>query len=369
MKRNISDLLDGCEVEALELGESAPLSSARIKELTMSKITKKQKKSGRIAFRVLVAAAILAALSMSVLAAEEILTSDNWFRDYFSGKEVVAQISENQIALLDAGMTEVNQSVTSNGYTVTMQSAITDGYVVYLVFRVDAPEGTVLDGVYYNFEEIPMDLFGESIDDGVVSVASGGWRCLEDDDPADNSIMLLLEMSFSDTSCYSESFADGKDRTISLRTLHESRKNDAGEVERAVLAEGEWDFTFRFSDSSAMTAEAEMLSEPVRTSGRRMLRNHYFAVNMKVTSFKLRALTATMVVERPLTGFWEGVLLDPIYIVMKNGSRVQIHLSSGGTVEGGFSFVFDFDQPISFRDVDYVEFSGGDKVYMPDADE
>ena len=41
MKRRISDILDHYSDSSVELNNSTPLSSDRIKELTMSKITKK----------------------------------------------------------------------------------------------------------------------------------------------------------------------------------------------------------------------------------------------------------------------------------------------------------------------------------------
>lgn len=47
----------------------------------MSKITKKEKKGKRIVFRILVAAAMIASLSMTALAAEDVFDVGVWFRD------------------------------------------------------------------------------------------------------------------------------------------------------------------------------------------------------------------------------------------------------------------------------------------------
>ena len=44
MKKRISDLLDGYEDGSVELSGGTPLSPARIKELTMNKITPKKNK-------------------------------------------------------------------------------------------------------------------------------------------------------------------------------------------------------------------------------------------------------------------------------------------------------------------------------------
>ena len=191
MKRRISDMLDQVQPESVELNINSPLSAERIRELTMSRIST-QKPKRRWGTRLLLAAVIMVLMTMTIFAAEEIMTYDNWLEDYFSGKEVVAEISQSQLELLDQGLVTVDQSVTSGGYTVTLETAITDGYVAYLTFRVDAPAGVVLDGGHYGFREIPMGLFGKDSVEGTVGVASGGWKMLEDADPADGTIRLVL---------------------------------------------------------------------------------------------------------------------------------------------------------------------------------
>ena len=128
MKRNISDLMEHIAPEEILLSGDIPLDPQRIREMTMENINRK-KPIRRWGMRLLTAAVITVLLTMSVFAAETIMTYDNWFRDYFSGKEVVADISENQLSLLESSLTPINQSVTDGGYTVTLETAITDGYV------------------------------------------------------------------------------------------------------------------------------------------------------------------------------------------------------------------------------------------------
>lgn len=329
----------------------------------MNKIKEKAPKR-RIGFKILLAAAIIAAMTMTVFAAENIMTYDNWFTDFFSGKEVIADISENQLELLDDSITRIDQSVTSNGYTVTLETAITDGYVAYFTFRVDAPEGVALDGERYRFEKIPLELFGEDIDDGEITLRSGGWDMLEDSDPTDNSIMLLLEIYINRPEGKDSSLTDNQEKTITISNLME----DVGpEVPYATAAEGEWTFTFTLPDTELVTQEVEMLSSPVRCTGRRYSGQHWFDVGVQVTSFRLRAMTATLVYEEPLTGFWEGITLDPIYVYLKDGSCVRAVFSMGGYANGQAECIYQFEVPISFADVDYIEFAGGDRAYMPDA--
>lgn len=74
MKRRISDLLEGIREDTVELNTQTPLSSNRIKELTMSKINseKKTHNTKRIAFRILVAAAAISLLTVTAFAAENV---------------------------------------------------------------------------------------------------------------------------------------------------------------------------------------------------------------------------------------------------------------------------------------------------------
>ena len=48
MKRRISDMLEGISDQSVELHNGTPLSSERIRELTMSKIGHNEKKGKRI---------------------------------------------------------------------------------------------------------------------------------------------------------------------------------------------------------------------------------------------------------------------------------------------------------------------------------
>lgn len=361
MKRNISDLMEHIAPDPGVPLESAPLDPQRIREMTMKKINTKRPVR-RWGMRLLIAAAIMMLLTMSVFAAEDIMTYDNWFTDYFSGKEVVADISENQLQLLESSITPINQSVTSNGYTVTLETAITDGYVAYFTFRVDAPEGVVLDKYRYDFGEVPLDIFGEDIDDGDITVCAGGWQTLADDDPRDNTVRLLLEISINDPANMDSALTDKTEKSITLNTF----LGDAGpESPSEKQAEGEWTFTFTLPNTDPVTQEVEMLSSPVRCTARRQSGQHNFDVAVQVTSFRLRALTATLIFEEPLTGFWEGIILDPIYVVLKDGSRVLARYSGGSYADGFCVSNLEFDVPISFADVDFIEFPGGDKAYMP----
>lgn len=84
MKKRISDMMDCMECTDLELNQETPLSSHRIKELTMSKITNKRNKR-RIGYRVLVAVAVITALTATVFATGY---AAGWFEDFLGTRFV-----------------------------------------------------------------------------------------------------------------------------------------------------------------------------------------------------------------------------------------------------------------------------------------
>ena len=92
MKCNISDLLDRYPAENLELDGRTPYSPSRIKEITMNNVNQtksKDLKPNRTAKRfkpaqLLIAAAVVAALSVSALAAGRAFGAGELFQDFFA---------------------------------------------------------------------------------------------------------------------------------------------------------------------------------------------------------------------------------------------------------------------------------------------
>ena len=87
MNKRISDLMGYIQNADYELNQETPLSSQRIKEMTMNKITN-NRKPRRTGFRVLVAVAIIAALTATVFAAEDIT---GWFRAFLERSRFIPE--------------------------------------------------------------------------------------------------------------------------------------------------------------------------------------------------------------------------------------------------------------------------------------
>lgn len=83
---------------------------------------------------------------------------------------------------------ELGESITQNGWTMTLTDCAADDYTVYVGVTLTAPEGTVLDDEKgYRFEDwFPPD-FPE-----LETAGAGTCTQVEDDDPSDNQISFIF---------------------------------------------------------------------------------------------------------------------------------------------------------------------------------
>lgn len=223
MKKRISDLLDGYADGRVELSGETPLSSARIKELTMSKITPNKKKTAHWPARLLAAAAIAAALTASAFAAVHIAGAGELMQRFFTGDD--APLTTGQIGVLDQVGKTFGEGVTDNGATITPIAAIADANCYYLRLRVEAPEGTVLpdldpdaDGAYQlwgtNWPEEMLTFTSET--GGLIGGYNSYTEVLPDDDPADN----VKEFVVRYTTSYWGNSAVFNNGSAKLLTIH-----------------------------------------------------------------------------------------------------------------------------------------------------
>lgn len=233
MNKRISDLLDHYADEGVDLTGDSPLSSARIKELTMNKITEERKpRLLRLPARIAAAAAIVAALTVSALAAAQIFGAGDLMQGLFN-QWTDEPLTTTQVEILN-GMGRVfdgseEYSVTSNGATITPIAALADGDAYYLRLRIEAPEGTVLPDLDGETKgryvlhgpgrqdtgerlhlEVPDSYYDQVrlstayVTPGMREVARGmAWNyyTLPDDDPTDNVkelVLILFSIEYKD---------------------------------------------------------------------------------------------------------------------------------------------------------------------------
>ena len=318
---------------------------------------KKEPGRKRNVLKLFLIAALVAVLGVGVFAHEYVTAGGDWFYSFFSAGdrlEVMGKLTENQKETLSRGMVEINQSVTVDGWTITMESGISDGYRMFVKYRIDGPEGVALDGEQYSLDGMVHYLTpdGEEIDFGTM-----GWHngMIPDGNPNDNSTAGLFECTYTASDVDGFSFPDGFVWTYEIDAIWEDRVVD-GDRSYRKLCEGKWKFEVVFDEEYIVAESVELVDEPVYCAATRLYKQHEFDVKVKVTSFELRGLTATVKYEKPVTGWWHGVSLKPIYIVLKDGTMIEAHMKCDSNRGDYKESLLGVDHPVAITDVDYIDF-------------
>ena len=283
--------------------------------------------------------------------------ADRWYRDFFASNastENLEDLTGHQQQIWDRGLVKLDQSVTCNGYTVTLESGISDGYRMLIKYRIDGPEGTVLNGDGYQLRyttDMQIPHFG----DGDYSLGVYGEEPLQDEKPDDGTVYGLFEWLFQPPEGSDFSLTDGTQWNITVHEILEENRS-AEKDAFTTLCQGTWGFQVTFSENLIVTNSTELVEKPIRCTAVRDLGNRRFPLKVRVTSFELRSLSATLRYNMPLTGSWDGITLGPISLTMRDGTRIEAHCRS--TVYRGDheESLYVFDRPIAPEDVAGIEF-------------
>ena len=325
------------------------------------------RKTKRVSPKLFLLAAIIAVLMLAVtVGASGILRweDDAWFDDFFSAASPDTHtdvITQHQQDLLDVGLVKIGQAVIQDGYTVTLDSALCDGHRLLAKLTIDAPEGVVLEKGRYDviLEYWPLYADGTRMPLGAMSGSCGQ---LEDHDPTDGRLQFLLDVRLQPSPDADTAMLMGASWKISIsEILYVYSRED--EYWDDPLATGDWSFLIPFDEYSLLTREVQVLEEPVRMNARRCLNERTFPVNIRITSLRIRALSATLTYDKPLTGFWHGIeIKGDIYIVMKDGTKIMADWDMGHNKGKYWQESFSFPIPIAWEDVDYILLPNGEQI-------
>lgn len=302
----------------------------------------KGKRSGRTVTRMILLAALIAALTFSVLAADSI---SNWFVAYFS-RHSAADLTQNQIAFIEGNTTQITQSQTCNGYTISVESAFSDGSESFVKLKLIAPEDVKLDA--RNF--FPgNELCFVPVGTGDNTNYGGGWICYVDDATPNEAEI---------TGYIHEVIGDRTNWILRIEDIYGIYEENVGQENyrqwTELLAEGIWEFQIEFSDAGFQ--EIELINEPIQGEVNVGLnKDSYHAVT--ITSFKLRAMSAEITYKYVESVHGAGDF-DPIYVVMKDGSEIMLLPESGSVTHSTYTFA----APVILSDADYVRMPDGTKL-------
>ena len=380
MKRNISDLLDRYPAEDVELGGNTPYSPTRIKEITMKNIhtETKSRKRGFKPARLLVAAAVAAAFTVSALAAGRLLGGE-LFGDVFSRGD--GSLTPGQMETIDRLVQTFEgqdgaapAAVTDNGASITPLAALADENVYYLRLRVEAPEGTALPDLDWERDGACYQLFGPEADDHLTLEPAEGaypadtfgyqlnFRPLPDSEPNDNVKEFVVQ--FTNLSDDGIALNDGVSKQL---TIHGLWTQDSDKVYTPI-------FTGEFAFDIGLNFQSQLLDLAVdgltwSTRAEDEFRGVAYDVTNTVKQMSLSPLSLSYryTTTLPADNNWIDAGLGPVEIVLTDGTSIpcihgrdtDVGNSQAGTRElEGFVV---FDQPLDLSQVDYLQY-GDNKI-------
>jgi hypothetical protein len=262
---------------------------------------------------------------------------------------------------------EASNAATQDGYTVELKSVVTDGNVAHITLRITAPEGTIIsrttreghENEPYHIDTANLDRLTAMV--GKVGSGSAGMNPKEDGDGLDNTqdFVIEAEMSMLDGS---KPFAVGSTWTIRLEDLiHTYYDIERYTMVEELLAEGEWVFQFTIDESHGDQSEIEFVDEPVVTKAVVGFKADGTDVynDVTITSFSLHSMSATVLCEGRSAPDLTNNFDRAIYVVMKDGSKIQLY-SSGGAV--GVQHLTP-EKTIDLEQVDHILLADGTKLH------
>lgn len=420
MKRKISDMMDGFPVDDVELAHSAPLSSERIKELTMSKVNKPHK-GRRLGFRILIAAAIIASLTITAYAADVIFNAGDVLRgilnerlaenqEYAEKNEldvtVRETISEGQVEVVNKlGQNFTPTTLTSEGTTMTLAAAYGDDHVLYLYLQAVAPKGTVLpdDIIYIFYDPDTIDYTSQNgyrplkVAEGAPYKGISGFvidvQPLTDADPGDNKKDFYITITAQDNQ--KAKFNDGISKYLNITGIYQQVPDVNGDKDGYyLLAPGNFQFDIGLVnkverlelDVADLTYGGHKIeswthdSECISVCNENLTGETDPETGLPIHSEEWDySVTAKRLTISPLSAEWEVDFTTSngrmeygleFQIVMKDGSSPLMRNTAMSRWDNKSSGVDRFETPIDFDEIDYIligdpEINSTHKIYLP----
>ena len=295
---------------------------------------------------------LIAALIVALLLAGcgyVVLSETQWLQSFFS-RQKGQPLSQGQSAYIEENTQVIGQSVTVNGYSVTVESAIAEERVACIRLRLEGPG---LADIYSgSFQSRPLadgkgyeSLFFKK---GYASAEEspyglGRWIF----SPDGNAISILIQLDQS-ANPDAPSFETGVPYVLHLTDLY---VNGFGQSER-ILTEGVWDFEIVFDHLS--TDSAELINSPITVT--------HENISLRVTSLSLRTMGIDVRFDPGDYDYLGRNCFEDSWVVLKDGTRVSIYPQFYSPIgSAGLSL----DCPIDLKEVDYVELRDGTRFPMP----
>ena len=295
-------------------------------------------------FRPALAAAIGAAVLILAGCAYVALTEPEWFGQFFSRWQEQG-LSQSQAAFVEENTKVIGQSVTRDGYTLTVESAIADSYNAYIKLRLSSETEDVMNAENY----LPGYRLREdgTLEDYFYAPDHPDWRYNTGSGPMEEAPdVILIRVSQNE-----QQGAKSLEAGVTYRIHFPGLIGYYSDGTDRVLTEEDFDFDIVFD--TLHDESLEMITEPVVAS--------FSDIRVNVTSLELRTLSVS-VDYNGRTDEKGGICFVDSFVVLKDGTQVRFRPYVLGS-EGATCFLTG---PIVLEEVDYVQLRDGTKLYPPE---
>ena len=326
------------------------------------------RRHGRKFVALIAAVVTLMAVTATAFAAEEIA---GWFKQYFD-KKAEAPLTPGQIEFIEENEQVIAETQEHSGWSMELKSVLSDSNTVYAIVGITAPADVTEEDLRSLWPD--MDFYDK---DGK-PVGSWGVKLHIGMDGNERTADLVFELNPGDWNSgntwtlrvnrLSKLVYDREYEQELLDTKYAGQVNimftdeEAAKIhQQVILAEGPWEFAIDLSQTSE--DELEMITVPVtaqtcygyKPDGTEVLEK------VQITSFILRPLSATIKAES--TGGLDFTYNadQHIYVVMRNGSRIELLPNWGAVGEQHLGA----ESPIILDEVDHVLLADGTKLMVP----
>ena len=305
---------------------------------------------GRGAYRPVLIAAVVAVLLLLAGCGYAVLSGTAWFQAYFA-REQNQPLTQGQMELIANSTKEIGGSVTVNGYTVTLESAIAEPKTAYIKLRITGEKPFSGKSVALQPRKVPGEDRLESAffpkGASPTDASPFGTSTWVFDDPVGKEVSVLIRMN-QKTSPDAVSFEAGVPYILHLTDL--TQWDGGGGT---ILAEGPWDFEIVFDHLN--DGQLELISQPVTVSAN--------GASLTLTSFKLGTMGAEAAFQPVDSSDMRTMgVLALSQVVLKDGSTVALRPTSFDPQgHGSLGLV----SPVDLKEVSYVELRDGTQLWAP----
>ena len=240
--------------------------------------------------------------------------------------------SQSQIAQLSEMSTYIGSTATTDGYTLTVQEAVSDKHHVWLLLDLVGPEDEVLDANQNCYQDVALTF---------EKMGGHGYSfgTLPDEIPDDNRVSFLLDLSTR------KSLVNNQ-LTLELGNLGLQVYDAEGKAQWTVLSEGNSKFEFTLSDNNTTVSmwQWKVLQHQNK--------------NFLLAKMEVSPLSITLKARRLEWDMYLYLREEPVQVYLKNGEMLELISNSSGGGGPIMDFSYTMPKPLDLTQIERIVYCG-----------